>query len=688
MGTLKTQRLALLTLVSGLLLLTFVPPLAADNGQGQVAIVPTPAFHLTNSANGGIVCPHQFLPFAHWPLREFGNCEITLKLNPAIPGGINPPAAAAVRTAVQAAVNTWNNLQPAVVKLKLDPADSNCQSWASDGTNCIYFTLFAAGQTSKPGQTKQTTDGKGRILDADIRLNTRPTNPIGGAPQAWTATPNCPGAPKYPLSIRAVVLHELGHFLGLDHPNQTSCPGECDAHDSTNQTVMHSLYNNACEHELHQADKDGGNFLYTSDLGDAEDKPYPTLLHSNSKAGPEHLFGIHTDPTDQTLPKPRYQYEWLGLDGGIIDDSPEECEARVTDNDKYDDGVEIAAKCDDNNKIKGRVKLRIGVRTAADLLGKKHKYTGSNRMYVNGWFDWNSNGVFEKSERVVRLPVREGKVYPRSISAKKDKSCDVQSRFRLDYRENVGDKKRVDKSLKWEKGAAQFGEVEDYVGLTRRIGGGGNPPPPPPPPVTPPPPTYCHEAVIPVTGGGYLVGKLDAPCHEPQGPTTGGPPSPGPFTLGGSECFDTAATTGIDYDNDGEVDEDIAFTGPTCVTRSDPYVGEHGRNRIDTTMTRFELHGESEVFGPITLRAVPGYPILGQIEQSQGAQDAGYDVGPLHPAESYFDVYFVIEGDFGVTDITGPVRVEAELAAVPPVPPNPDIEPTDPDVMPVNLGEL
>src|SRR5262249_55933443 len=96
--------------------------------------------------------------------------------------------------------------------------DQAIQVANSDNINAIYF---AEGSTTKVGGTNTNVSGfismtpvfsvasganKGIILDANIILN--------GRQNTWTTDPD---ADPNSFDVEAVVTHEVGHFIGLDH---------------------------------------------------------------------------------------------------------------------------------------------------------------------------------------------------------------------------------------------------------------------------------------------------------------------------------------------------------------------------------------------------------------------------------------------------------------------------------------
>src|SRR5262249_39843500 len=151
-----------------------------------------------------------------------------------------------------------------------------------------------------------------------------------------------------------------------------------------------------------------------------------------------------------------------GTTGGKIDDNPAECEAQVPDKDRFDDGVVFGG-----NFVPGGapVPVTITVQTATDIEGGGHLYNQANPMFANAWFDWNADGVWENNATEYpingqRLESRGPHVLTFMIAAPNGAQRGGFARFRLDYRENVGQALRFDPTLQLDKGAAQFGEVE------------------------------------------------------------------------------------------------------------------------------------------------------------------------------------------------------------------------------------
>lgn len=329
---------------------------------------------------------------------------------------------------------------------------------ALDATTLALTAMFANAAT-------------GVILESDILFNDGADWEIHGG-QAATPTQ---------AEVRTVALHEIGHFFGLHHapsgPDADNAPfgdfpgaGDMDADgDGVIDTPIMDSPTMTTLHTLSTGDIDGINFLYTPDLGDAPDpftgfNRYPSLVHGTTPGrllnglellapakGAEHLFGFFS----------RYQYEWLGAG---IDDSELECEARVPDKDKFDDGVSFGGPF-----VPGGPPVRVTVTVATDMdvEGGAHAYGATTPMYINGWFDWDANGVWTEGEHLIGTGAGEWKAlaagpYPFLVAAPAGAKPGGYARFRLDYKEDVAQTTKVDDTLSLAEGAAQFGEVEDY----------------------------------------------------------------------------------------------------------------------------------------------------------------------------------------------------------------------------------
>ncbi|MFH1845430.1 MAG: GEVED domain-containing protein, partial [bacterium] len=223
---------------------------------------------------------------------------------------------------------------------------------------------------------------------------------------------------------------------------------------------------------LSNSDKDGINFLYTPDLGDAPHRDnvygneFSTRVHgtTNSRTlngvqlhaawpGASHKFGLAPLQGGRN-----YTYEWIGAD------LSGECEARVTDT--FDDGVVFNPN---PPQFGANLTITVNVHTAADARGDTHDYA-TDSLYVNAWLDYKDvNGKWEEAngEHIMsQSRAAAGDWSPSVTVLLPETPQPIWLRVRLDWGENCNeDGLATDLSpgLNLTEGAAQFGEVEDYL---------------------------------------------------------------------------------------------------------------------------------------------------------------------------------------------------------------------------------
>ncbi len=181
----------------------------------------------------------------------------------------------------------------------------------------------------------------------------------------------------------------------------------------------------------------------------------------------------------------------------------------------------------------------------------------------------------------------------------------------------------------------------------------------------PPPPEYCHpegKMSILFPGRKLFIEEL---CHPPKAGKS--IPAQVYFDRDAAlECMDSTLEFLVSIDEDVQAKESVVLTGPVCIQRSAPYLDADGLMTIDTEMVLLEMVGHSEVAGAMTVTLAPGKATPGQIKQSREAADLDIDISPVTPADSWFDVSFVIYTDlYGESEPTTS-KVTAQIISVPP----------------------
>ncbi len=214
------------------------------------------------------------------------------------------------------------------------------------------------------------------------------------------------------------------------------------------------------------------------DFGDANDPLESTPGKYPSKK--ENAGASHAD----------YFLEWLG------DEVDGEEDAQVPDQDEHDDGVVF------KGPVQGGVEVEIEV--TVSVLDRDYQETdgtstwfryqagdAQKRLYLNAWADWNGDGMWSSGEKIIGVGAQKFAINPRTdsqfaggdqgvytfkVTPPEDIADFFFFRFRLDYGEDVGEvanflpdlaypdkiNPRLDARLNQEKGAALYGEVEDY----------------------------------------------------------------------------------------------------------------------------------------------------------------------------------------------------------------------------------
>jgi hypothetical protein len=221
------------------------------------------------------------------------------------------------------------------------------------------------------------------------------------------------------------------------------------------------------------------------DLGDAPDPFDDTPGQYPTRRASDGAVHENTSP-DPVCPlcggSARTTTEWLGA---RIDD---EADADVESDDVDSDADDVDGDADDDGvaflttgsalDVAVTVAVQDRAIPAPDGTPAYDSNTPAKRLYLNAWADWDRDGLWLPSEKIIGIAPGDFAIDPRSDPQFADDnrgsfrfSVPIPStaaaggiyfRFRLDYGEDVGQLEAVNPTLNEERGVAQFGEVEDY----------------------------------------------------------------------------------------------------------------------------------------------------------------------------------------------------------------------------------
>lgn len=168
-----------------------------------------------------------------WP---DGLVPVALGLTPALPAA---PGAAVWEEALRTAAAAWNG---SLERIQLEVQPTTGDAWYENGRNEVFFDREVFDEPFPTGVLAVTayTHDRGTRVESDIVLNA-----------GWNWSVYSGIAFSNPVDFRRVLLHELGHLLGLNHPDEAgqavpaimnSAVGNTEALTSDDQAGARALY--------------------------------------------------------------------------------------------------------------------------------------------------------------------------------------------------------------------------------------------------------------------------------------------------------------------------------------------------------------------------------------------------------------------------------------------------------------
>lgn len=138
-----------------------------------------------------------------------GDIPVTLRLHSSVPEAMVP--------AILAAADSWEKTAGRkLFNIVTSPRYTGPATPHKDGVNVIYLmTTWEDTQSSEQGRTSVYWVGD-LIKEADVRLNGADFG-FYWKSQTLTKAAKTKAVTQVPVNIEALVLHELGHVLGLKH---------------------------------------------------------------------------------------------------------------------------------------------------------------------------------------------------------------------------------------------------------------------------------------------------------------------------------------------------------------------------------------------------------------------------------------------------------------------------------------
>ncbi len=231
-----------------------------------------------------------------WPT---GNITMRLQLDATAPANVTLPLRDGSTTwnaVAQSAIDEWN---PNLVRSKLvgSPSTSTVTS-DGDNVNSVFFDTTVYG-TAFDQYTLAITLVDQVVEGGWPSVRTAETDLVVNKTKTWNAYT---GPLASDVDLRRVVLHELGHVLGLDHPDQQKPAQAVSA-------IMNSQISGLYYH-LQSDDITGITYLYGSALpvSTITTQPTPQTVSVNGKTS--LAIGVNGTNTGPAAQPAKLSYNW------------------------------------------------------------------------------------------------------------------------------------------------------------------------------------------------------------------------------------------------------------------------------------------------------------------------------------------------------------------------------------------
>lgn len=168
--------------------------------------------------------------------------------------------------AVRSAFRRWSCVPGSRLRLDEGPLPGALEADPDDGRNSVFWDeegRYGLG----PGTLGITI---GPVASAAEEARTFASIVFNGVHHTWS-TEDRASSGSDSIDVESIAVHEVGHFIGLDHPCVDAAETDCLGPELS---VMHPAYPGGLLRDLHNDDEDGARALYPQDDDSTCDGPF------------------------------------------------------------------------------------------------------------------------------------------------------------------------------------------------------------------------------------------------------------------------------------------------------------------------------------------------------------------------------------------------------------------------------